>query len=111
MKSLMAAVQLGAVLAGQCTDSDYQFWASYGRTFSNFLTGCAKKEWGNAEKTSQCLLDDPMNKLSGSCATCFGDFQGCAKIMDKPIVTISPIVANKPGEVPTEHLNAWKSPA
>ncbi|KAF4655479.1 hypothetical protein FOL47_009416 [Perkinsus chesapeaki] len=64
---------------GECSANDYDFWSSYGQTFSNFLTGCAKKEWGNAKKTSQCLLDDPMNKLSGSCTTCFGDFQGCAK--------------------------------
>ncbi|KAF4648486.1 hypothetical protein FOL47_003161, partial [Perkinsus chesapeaki] len=72
-------IPIGSVFARQCTESDHEFWTSYGETFSNFLAGCAKKESADAKKTSQCLLDDPMNKLSGSCAACFGDFPACAK--------------------------------
>ncbi|KAF4655120.1 hypothetical protein FOZ61_007758 [Perkinsus olseni] len=79
MRSYVAAVTVGVVLAGQCTPDDHEFWSSYDQSFSDFLTGCAKKEWGSAEKTTQCLLSDPHNDLSAPCATCFGDYENCAK--------------------------------
>ncbi|KAF4710017.1 hypothetical protein FOZ62_030562 [Perkinsus olseni] len=79
MRSFVAAVTVGVVLAGQCTPDDREFWSSYDQSFSDFLTGCAKKEWGSAEKTTQCLLSDPHNDLSAPCATCFGDYENCAK--------------------------------
>ncbi|KAF4691949.1 hypothetical protein FOZ60_014436 [Perkinsus olseni] len=79
MRSFVAAATVGVALAGQCTPDDHEFWSSYDQSFSDFLTGCAKKEWGSAEKTTQCLLSDPHNDLSAPCATCFGDYENCAK--------------------------------
>ncbi|KAF4710015.1 hypothetical protein FOZ62_030560 [Perkinsus olseni] len=76
---IAAAATLSVALAGQCTSEDQAFWTSYGQTFSNFLAGCGKQAWGDAKGTTKCLVDDPMNKLTPSCAQCFGDSVQCGR--------------------------------
>ncbi|KAF4710016.1 hypothetical protein FOZ62_030561 [Perkinsus olseni] len=77
--AVTTAATLSVALAGQCTSEDQAFWTSYGQTFSNFLAGCGKQAWGDAKGTTKCLVDDPMNKLTPSCAQCFGDSVQCGR--------------------------------
>ncbi|KAF4666466.1 hypothetical protein FOL47_004067, partial [Perkinsus chesapeaki] len=77
--AIATAATISVAIAGQCTQEDHDFWTSYGQTYSNFLAGCGQKAWGDAKGTTKCLVEDPMNKLTPSCAQCFGDSVECGR--------------------------------